>query len=1040
MRPSGVIATTFTKKAATELRERVREHLLKQGSFQLANAMGQARIGTVNSICGQLINFFAFEAGISTDQQVLEEVQATVVLQKAIDTVLDGPGMRELQSTARRLGLEDDWKQALRSLVDQIRSNDISVDLVGGFARQNADDLLSYFPKPTAQNLDQDILNAIHSALPAIEEVAQSGGKKNTNIYLALIKRFTDSLKRGATTWSDWVKLSKESPEAGLRTTIAPIANLAGRVTEHPGLHGDLQNYLEQMFDLAAEALKSYSAIKREMGALDFADQEHQLLSLLDHEDVAAVLSEELDLLMVDEFQDTSPIQLALFLKLARFAKRVYWVGDIKQAIYGFRGSDTELMQAVLKALPGLGGTKELLPCSWRSRPELVRVVNASFSEAFSNSLSREEIELTPQRSDALTDPALANWILGGKNIAQEASALGAGVRRLIESGYVIYDKGADAIRPVRYGDVAIFSRSNEGVKNLAEALSKQGIPVATAQPGLLGTPEATLALACLRRLNDPGDIVSTAEIVSLADGLEPEVWITDRLNYLETNADADQWLELSIDGHPAHPLLEVIAQLRATLPVLAPREAMETVIASCRLPERVVCWSPDPDRARIRLANLEGLIELSGQYEDLCRTGQHAASISGLILWLGEIADMGQDMLAEPAVDAVKVLTHHAAKGLEWPVVVLTDLAASVRDRLWSISAQSKSTFDVGDPLKDRFIRYWPWPFGKQQKLAVADEIALTPMAATFRESAIEESKRLLYVSTTRSRDLLVLARSSRKPTGEWIDCLKAPWLLPEERCDSIALPSGENIPTDLWRLDPLEESSAVSTPQEGELYWFMAADNEPVTLPLTFNPSLAKARPATVLEKCGIGKRISVASGADMSVVGTAIHDCIALSFANRAIPLTLAEVERILTAYEVNDYVSPAAALRQVQAFHAWLDSRWPGAKLNAEIAVQSLLGSGQVLNGRIDLLLELDEGWILFDHKSSQLASEHWDQLAMEYGAQLGAYADAVELATHKNVSENWIFLPIAGGALSLRPFDQSCKATVAEKERMAIPMI
>jgi ATP-dependent exoDNAse (exonuclease V) beta subunit len=84
---------------------------------------------------------------------------------------------------------------------------------------------------------------------------------------------------------------------------------------------------------------------------LDFADQEHQLLTLLDHPEVAAVLEDELDLLMVDEFQDTSPIQLALFLKLARFARRVYWVGDVKQAIYGFRGSDTALMQAILAAL-----------------------------------------------------------------------------------------------------------------------------------------------------------------------------------------------------------------------------------------------------------------------------------------------------------------------------------------------------------------------------------------------------------------------------------------------------------------------------------------------------------------------------------------------------------------------------------------------------------------------------------------------------------------------------------------------------------------
>src|SRR5882672_1872828 len=93
VRPSGVIATTFTKKAAAELRERVRSHLLAKGDFALANSVGQARIGTVNSICGELVARFAFEAGMATNQVVLEEVQAAGFLSRAIDEVLDPSGM-----------------------------------------------------------------------------------------------------------------------------------------------------------------------------------------------------------------------------------------------------------------------------------------------------------------------------------------------------------------------------------------------------------------------------------------------------------------------------------------------------------------------------------------------------------------------------------------------------------------------------------------------------------------------------------------------------------------------------------------------------------------------------------------------------------------------------------------------------------------------------------------------------------------------------------------------------------------------------------
>lgn len=1018
VRPAGIMATTFTKKAAAELRERVRGHLLKQGNFALANSMGQARIGTVNSVCGQLIARFAFEAGIATEQQVLEEAQSGILLGRAIDAVLDGPSMQRLLGLVRRLGLEDDWKAALQLLVNQIRSNDIPLGQVPGFAQLNADDLLSHFPTPSRQDLSLDLLKAIRAALPTIEATALSGSKKNTNDYLALLKGFARGLEGQAAPWSEWVKVAKAAPEASLRQVIEPIADLARQVDAHPSLHRDLRDYLDHMFDLATKALASYQALKQELGVLDFTDQEHQLLGLLDHPEVVAVLDDELDLLMVDEFQDTSPIQLALFLKLARFAKRVYWVGDIKQAIYGFRGSDTALMQAIITALPDLGGSKEVLPSSWRSRPELVKVVNALFTHAFADSLAREEIELRAERTEPMPGPGLANWVLAGKNAGQEASALASGVRQLIDSGYVVYDKHAQSLRPVRFGDIAILSRSHDGVDALAAALSAQGIPVATAQAGLLATPEATLALACLRRLNDPTDTLATAEIVSLADSLEPEVWLADRLRYLAQGGNVDLWCEQAVEGHPAHPLLEAIAALRPSMPVLAPQEALATLIATCSLAEKVARWTPDGARVRQRLANLEALVALAEHYESLCRSGQQAASVSGLILWLDEMAEQKQDMLAEPAVDAVRVLTHHAAKGLEWPVVILMDLAKDIKDRLWSICVESGGLFDAHNPLADRYIRYWPWPFGPQKKVAIADKIADTPLAAGFRQAAVEEAKRLLYVSMTRARDLLVLARSSRRPSGEWLDSLGAPWLLPAEGCDAVELPSGERIPADRWMLEPLDEPGNGEPAAAESLHWFQGQGNTGLRLPLSFSPSSAGPIPATVLETCRVGERIAVAKGVDARELGEAIHACIGLSFTDPQVPLSEAEIDTILSAFNVSAYLSPAAILQQVGAFHEWLASRWPGAKAHAEIALQSRLPSGQVANGRIDLLLETDSGWVLIDHKSSQSAAGRWEQLAAEYAAQMFVYAQGVEQASGRKVAEQWLFLPVAGGALSI----------------------
>ncbi|MFZ4478881.1 MAG: UvrD-helicase domain-containing protein [Rhodoferax sp.] len=1026
IRPSGVIATTFTKKAATELRERVRGHLLGQGAFSLANEMGQARIGTVNSVCGQLIERFAFEAGMATQQQVLEEVQAKVMLGKAIDAVFDGPSMSAFLTIVRRLGLiaesswgnSDDWRDHLKALVDQIRANDMPKNKIAGFAARNAKDLLAHFPKPAKDDLSGRLIKAIRDAMPEIERVAQAGEKKNTNTYLALLRRFERDLESGSVPWGEWFKLSKTFPEVGLKTLAEPIAELAGRAAEHPGLHKDIASYLEQMFALASKALAIYTDNKRDMGVLDFADQEHQLLKLLDHPEVVKVLGDELDLLMVDEFQDTSPIQLALFLKLAQYAKRVYWVGDIKQAIYGFRGSDTELMKSILRELPALGGVKDILPTSWRSRSELVRLVNAIFVPAFSGSLPKVEVELKPQRDDELPGPSISNWMLGGKNIPEEATALAGGIHRLVNSGYLVLDKGATVPRAVCYGDIAVLARLHTGVTAIGAALTAQGIPAATSQPGLLATAEATLALACLRRLNDSGDTIASAEIASLADCTEPEAWVSDRLRHLQAGGESDDWLEVPSGGKEPHPVLAVISSMRKNLPLLAPREALQTVITACELPAKVLRWSKTSDLARMRLANLEALLDLATKYEDLCRGGQHAASISGLILYLGELATEGEDLRAEPAINAVKVMTHHGAKGLEWPVVVLTDLAANIKDRLWSISAQPGETFNVRSPLDDRFIRYWPWPFGAQKKVSVADEIALTPMAAQFRASAVEEAKRLLYVSMTRARDLMVLARSSRNNSGEWLDCLDASWLLQEKGAQEIVLPTGESMAAERWDLDPVDPS-LVPLNQLGEaLHWFPAG-REGIKRPaLNFSPSTAATISTRTLEKCRVGERIPVRDGADMTILGTAIHACVAMSCTDLSQAVTVSEVERLLASFGVSDCISGAGVLRQVKALHDWIQARWPNASISAEYPVQSILESGQVLSGRLDLLLQTTNGWILIDHKSTQLAPDHWEQLASEYGAQLGAYAKAIEKASGRPVLESWLFLPVAAGAIRL----------------------
>lgn len=1012
VRPGGVIATTFTKKAATELRERVRQHLFESGRMGLANAMGQARIGTVNSVCGGLLERFAFEAGMATRQQVLDEAQTSQLIREAIEAAMSGEEVVALSGLAQRLGMED-WTADIAALVAQARGNDIDPTQLVTFAHQNADDLLAHFPAPLRDTLTQDLMTEIRRALPTLQAAAASSTVKKTQAYLATLERFERELRQGIPPWSQWIALSKETPEKGLLSLSEPIQMLAQACDGHPQLHADIRSYLDRMFSVSAAALEHYRARKLAMGVVDFTDQEHLLLKLLDEPEVAEVLREELDLLLVDEFQDTSPIQLALFLKLSRLAKHTYWVGDIKQAIYGFRGSDTELMQAILGALPGMGGNKRILDGSWRSQPALVHLVNEVFVHTFADTLPPEEVALVPQRPEFTGNPALSRWWLEGKNVEEISHALADGVRQLLASGRQVPAKGSEQLRPLLARDIAILCRSNPAVTQVAATLRQAGVAAATAQPGLLSTPEATLALACLRRLNDASDTVATAEIVSLADSEAPEVWLADRLAHLQRGESRGSWRET---GEHAHPMVASLAALRGELPLLTPQEALRRVIASCELPQVVLRWRQDAAVARTRLANLDALLDMAAQYEDACRGTRQAATISGMLLWLDRQAEDGEDALAQPGVDAVRVLTHHAAKGLEWPVVILTDLDKEVRDRLWSISTVSNQGVNAADPLNDRFIRYWPWPFGKQASgIAVKDTIDASAIAQRYQAAALAEAQRLLYVSMTRPREMLVLALKQKAKSQHWLDSLDAPWLLDGDPGRvQTQLPNGKAVSSETLMVEPPPELAAPQTDATA-LYW---PRPEPAAekLPLLFNPSSVGASKGEVLDKVSFGERLHVKPGADWGVLGSAVHACLAASFTEQGTRLSETVVSRLLDGFQVRAHIDAVALSTQIQAIHAWLESRWPGNKARAEVPVKTQLPNGQVIDGRIDLLLETERGFVLIDHKSSPFGEDRWSELVDTYQGQLNAYANAIAEAAGKNVVEQWLLFPVAGGAI------------------------
>lgn len=151
-------------------------------------------------------------------------------------------------------------------------------------------------------------------------------------------------------------------------------------------------------------------------------------------------------------------------------------------------------------------------------------------------------------------------------------------------------------------------------------------------------------------------------------------------------------------------------------------------------------------------------------------------------------------------------------------------------------------------------------------------------------------------------------------------------------------------------------------------------------------------------------------------MGILGTALHACIGASFSDPDAPLDETEMARILAGFDVIEHISAKDALRQTIALQDWISTRWPTAQAIAEVPIELTLANGQNMNGRIDLLLKLAEGWVLIDHKSSQLSVDKWTELAAQYSGQLAAYAGAIERTTQLPVLEKWLFLPVAGGAV------------------------
>jgi len=1035
-RPSGLIATTFTIKAANELAERIRQNLYATGRYDLAERLSEAAIGTVDKVCKQVLYRFAFEAGISPEIEVLAEEDANLLFIQAVELATSNAD--ELQILGDRLGQKNtktrdyNWKKTVHAIANRIRENNFTEAEALKMADRSCAELLSYFPAPSMNDLDAQLNEAIHCALERIGKIGDDS--VGTKEYCRLIEQCCWDLNNGHLAWSDWIKLTKKKPNKKSEGCSSAVIEAAERYEIHPRLHSDIRQYIGLVFQIATRSLAAYQSLKGERGLMDFTDLEQKTLELFkNNPDVTVTLASELDLLVVDEFQDTSPLQLALFLKLAQCAKEVIWVGDVKQAIYGFRGTNPELADAVVAELKKQGGVADLLDRSYRSIPDLVNLTNALFVEPFKRSLqlNPKEITLTATRKpfDA-AQPAIEFFQVSSGKMTKDgrekridnkplAQTIALGITNLLAEDYQVYDKNADQYRPAQFSDIAVLCRTNDDAGRVAEALMQQGYTVSLASSGLLQTPEALFAMACFKRLLDPSDTLATAEIIALEGKMTAEEWLENRLSYMEKarleNADA-RGARWGLEGDLIHPIIVSLEKARTALDIASVCELFDVAMIAGNVFQTVTRWGPTQSRATQRRSNLEALRGLVAKYEEGCATNHRPATATGFLFWCDELAAGKLDeKAADENADAIHVLTYHKAKGLEWPIVICADLTSELKSRLWDgvnvLKEDAAKGFSFAQPLSNRRLSFWPWPFGAQEKgIPLAEKIEQSVAGQESLRSVEAEELRLLYVGFTRARDLLVLVVEKDQP-HPWLDLLKQNWFGPDKQ--QLTTPSGHTIPCHTRKLAPPDTSP--KTVPDPEYIWFPQETTRTAKLPAQLVPS---AQPpialAKVVEMVSFGSPIQTAyQFEDDTDLGDALHAIFAAEFTHLNHPKRVSAAERILKEFGCDQSIWLEDVLRAVDVFREDLEKTFRPKRILVEVPFSFRNPAGQLVSGFIDLLLETVDGWVVIDYKSFQGNKSDWEAKALSYSGQLDCYRQALEALGMKALSL-WIYFASGGG--------------------------
>lgn len=524
-----------------------------------------------------------------------------------------------------------------------------------------------------------------------------------------------------------------------------------------------------------APVIRIYAEFKRDAAFLDFSDLLAAADRLLeDHPEIREALAGQYLHILVDEFQDTDPLQTQIFLNLAfdriegQWKPRpgsIFLVGDPKQAIYRFRGADVATYVRMREIMLAADPSSVLnVSTNFRSLPGILEHVNAVFEEVLSvegqpgftglsahrshtgaNCVAYFDVDDETARDDG-SDPKI------GDIRDREAAAVADICTRLIGSLALPVSKGGK--RPCQPGDIALLVPQGTELWRYENALENAGIAVATqAGKGLYRQQEVQDLIALTRVLADPRD---TLALGALLRG--PLVGLTEQELLDETHRippseedGAPQFLKIGMDTSIIrNPLLSsvmsLLDELRSTAETTTPHGLLNTAVDRLRVRPKIVARFPgNPER---QLSNVDRYLEMSRPYSV---RGLRAFSDAMRNAWEeGERIEEGRP---DEHKQSVSLITMHSAKGLEWPVVIPINIITSPMKQSAIITDVSTNTMTM--PFMGLL------PEGYEEALIKAE-----------RESAFERM-RIWYVAATRARDLLILPRYSKDWPDTWSSML---------------------------------------------------------------------------------------------------------------------------------------------------------------------------------------------------------------------------------------------------------------------------